>query len=125
MMEGGAAYKGDDIDPTSSSFCAWTARQSANPARTSIPSNLEAALAWWSVAAARIRVFDSDDRTSIIRRRSRVAFDLESYSGKDTMEVAGLVAKIINEEEPAKVFIDVGGLDACRRPISRDLNRAP
>ena len=41
------------------------------------------------------------------------------------MEVAGLVAKIINEEEPAKVFIDVGGLDACRRPISRDLNRAP
>ena len=33
-------------------------------------------------------------------------------SRQDTMEVAGLIAKIINEEEPAKVFIDVGGLGA-------------
>lgn len=53
-----------------------------------------------------------DDRTSIIRRRNRVAFGLESHAKKDTMEVAGMVAKIIQTEDPARVFIDVGGLGA-------------
>lgn len=53
-----------------------------------------------------------DDRTSIIRRCGRVAFGLQSYTKKDTMEVAGLVNKIIIEEQPFKVCIDVGGLGA-------------
>jgi hypothetical protein len=53
-----------------------------------------------------------DDRTSIIRRRGRVAFKLQSYSKKDTMEVVGLIVMIIKEEKPVKVFIDVGGLGA-------------
>lgn len=53
-----------------------------------------------------------DDRTSIIRRQGRVAYGLESYTKKDTMEVVGIVAKIIQSDEPAKVFIDVGGLGA-------------
>jgi hypothetical protein len=53
-----------------------------------------------------------DDRTSIIRRRGRVAFKLQSYKKKDTMEVAGLVHMIIKDEKPTKVFIDVGGLGA-------------
>lgn len=53
-----------------------------------------------------------DDRTSIIRRRGRVAFGLQSYDKKDVMEVAGIVHKIIKEEQPYKVFIDVGGLGA-------------
>ncbi len=53
-----------------------------------------------------------DDRTSIIFRRGRVAFDLKSYTKKDTMEVAGLVHSIILEKNPAKVFVDVGGLGA-------------
>ncbi len=53
-----------------------------------------------------------DDRTSIIRRRGRVAFDLQSYAKKDTMEIAGYVHKIILDEEPARVFIDIGGLGA-------------
>ena len=39
-----------------------------------------------------------DDRTSIIRRRTRKCFGLQSYSKKDTMEVTGLVVKIIEEE---------------------------
>jgi hypothetical protein len=52
------------------------------------------------------------DRTSIIRRRTRKAFGLQSYSKKDTMEVTGLVVKIIKEEKPAMVFVDVGGLGA-------------
>jgi len=53
-----------------------------------------------------------DDRTSIIRRQTRKAFGLESYAKKDTMEVTGLVVKIIKEENPAMVFVDVGGLGA-------------
>jgi hypothetical protein len=53
-----------------------------------------------------------DDRTSIIRRQGRVAYSLESYCKKDTMEVTGIVHKIIQSESPTKVIIDVGGLGA-------------
>lgn len=53
-----------------------------------------------------------DDRTSIIRRQGRVAFGLESYSKKDTMEVTGILHMIIQSEQPDKVLIDVGGLGA-------------
>lgn len=53
-----------------------------------------------------------DDRTSIIRRKGRVAYKLESYAKKDTMEVAGLVHRIIIEEQPTRVCIDIGGLGA-------------
>lgn len=53
-----------------------------------------------------------DDRTSIVRRQGRVASKLESFRGKDTMEVAGMVAKIIRDEKPLRVFVDVGGLGA-------------
>jgi len=52
------------------------------------------------------------DRTCIIRRNSRKAYDIEYHSGKDTMEVAGLTAQIIRDEKPDKVFVDVGGLGA-------------
>jgi hypothetical protein len=53
-----------------------------------------------------------DDRTSIIRRQGRVAYGLESYSKRDTMEVTGIVHKIIQTENVAKCIIDVGGLGA-------------
>jgi hypothetical protein len=53
-----------------------------------------------------------DDRTSIIFRQGRVAFNLKSYVKKDTMEVAGIVATLIKEHDPARVFVDVGGLGA-------------
>jgi hypothetical protein len=53
-----------------------------------------------------------DDRTSIVQRRGRVAFGLVSYRKKDTMEVAGIVARLIKSENPARVFVDVGGLGA-------------
>ncbi|MBT3923112.1 MAG: hypothetical protein HOF21_11115 [Nitrospina sp.] len=62
-----------------------------------------------------------DDRTSIIRRQGRKAFDLESYSKKDTMEVAGIVARIIENEHPIKVFVDVGGIGAGVYDRLRDL----
>lgn len=53
-----------------------------------------------------------DDRTSIIYRRGRRAYNLRSYTGKDTMEVAGIVHKIITTDMPDMVCIDVGGLGA-------------
>lgn len=53
-----------------------------------------------------------DDRTSIIMRQGRVAFNLKSYTKKDTMEVAGIVATLIKEHNPFRVYVDVGGLGA-------------
>ena len=53
-----------------------------------------------------------DDRTCIIRRRGRIAYNLEVYTKKDTMEVAGMVHSMIIKEEPQRVFIDIGGLGA-------------
>lgn len=53
-----------------------------------------------------------DDRTAIIRRKGRVAYNLQSYVKRDTMEVTGLVNQIIQNEKPHKVFVDVGGLGA-------------
>lgn len=53
-----------------------------------------------------------DDRTSIIFRQGRVAFGLQSYSKKDTMEVTGIVHSLIEKNRPVKVFVDVGGLGA-------------
>jgi hypothetical protein len=53
-----------------------------------------------------------DDHTSIIRRRGRVAYRLESFSKHDTMEIVGIIHRIILSEEPAKVCVDIGGLGA-------------
>jgi hypothetical protein len=52
------------------------------------------------------------DRTSIIRRRTRRAYGLQSFQKKDTMQVTGIVHKIIMEEKPHRVFIDICGLGA-------------
>ncbi len=53
-----------------------------------------------------------DDRSSIIFRQGRKAFNLISYTKKDTMEVAGIVHQIITTQRPHKVYVDVGGLGA-------------
>ncbi len=52
------------------------------------------------------------DRTAIIRRQGRKLFGLERYVKKDTMEIVGIVHRIIINEKPDKVFIDIGGLGA-------------
>ncbi len=53
-----------------------------------------------------------DDRTSIIRRRGREAYGIQSYVKKSTMEVVGLLHRIIVDESPNKLFVDIGGLGA-------------
>ncbi len=52
------------------------------------------------------------DRFSIIRRKGRVAYKLQSYKKKTTTEAAHILHRIIIEEEPEKMFIDTGGLGA-------------
>jgi len=52
------------------------------------------------------------DRTSIIRRRGRKAFKLEYHKKISTMEVVGRVVRIIQQEKPARVFVDVVGIGA-------------
>ena len=53
-----------------------------------------------------------DDRSAIIRRQGRVAFGMETYIKKDTMEIAGIVYSIFTRENPTKIYVDVGGLGA-------------
>lgn len=53
-----------------------------------------------------------DDSTGIVRRRGRQAFGHERLWGMSTMEVAGRVARIIQQEKPTNVFLDVVGLGA-------------
>jgi len=67
-----------------------------------------------------------DDRTSIIFRRGRVAYNLLSYVKKDTMEVTGIIYKLIKDHQPDKICIDVGGLgagivDRLRELVSENL----
>ena len=50
------------------------------------------------------------DRTSIAWRRGRRIVKVELRRHMDTMEVAGWVLKIIRDDKPEKVNIDVGGL---------------
>jgi len=50
------------------------------------------------------------DATAIAFRRGHCIEKIEKRRGLDTMEVAGWIAKIIRDDKPAKVNIDVGGL---------------
>jgi hypothetical protein len=53
-----------------------------------------------------------NDRTAIIRRKGRLAYNLRTYRNHNTMEVAGLVKRIIEEESPIKVYVDCIGIGA-------------
>ena len=50
------------------------------------------------------------DATAIAWRRGHVIEKIEKRRGIDTMQTTGWIAKIIREDKPAKVNIDVGGL---------------
>jgi len=53
---------------------------------------------------------DGADRTAIIRRRGRKAYGLETYRNHNTMEIAGILVKMIQQENPVKVYIDCIGI---------------
>jgi hypothetical protein len=52
------------------------------------------------------------DRTSIAWRRGRCITKIESRRGMDTMEITGWVSRIIREDKPAKINLDVTGMGA-------------
>ena len=53
---------------------------------------------------------EGNDRSAIIRRRTRRLFDPQTFTTLNTMQLAALVWRIIKKERPIKVFIDVGGI---------------
>ena len=53
-----------------------------------------------------------NDRCAIIKRKGRVAYDLEALRNYNTMELAGKLKTMIEREKPAKVFIDCIGIGA-------------
>lgn len=53
-----------------------------------------------------------DDRTAIIRRKGRKAYKLETHYNIDTMELAGIIKRIIDNERPRRVCIDCIGIGA-------------
>lgn len=52
------------------------------------------------------------DKTAIIRRKGRVAYGLETFRNMNTMEIAGYLKKVIEKEQPHKVYIDCIGVGA-------------
>jgi len=52
------------------------------------------------------------DRSAIIRRKGRHAYNLERISGHNTMELVGRVKRVIQQEHPLKVYIDCIGVGA-------------
>ena len=53
---------------------------------------------------------EKGDPTGIVRRRGRRIFNAQKLTKMNTMQIAALVRRIIINERPLKVFIDVGGL---------------
>lgn len=52
------------------------------------------------------------DRTAIVRRKGRLVYNLETHFNYNTMELVGLIRRIIDREHPAKVCIDCIGVGA-------------
>lgn len=53
-----------------------------------------------------------NDRFAIIRRKGRLAFGLETFYSMNTMEIVGMIRRIIDKERPKRVCIDVIGIGA-------------
>lgn len=52
------------------------------------------------------------DRTAIIRRKGRLAYNIETHFNLNTMELVGLIRRMIDKERPSKVCIDCIGIGA-------------
>lgn len=53
-----------------------------------------------------------DDRSAFIMRKGRKLYGEQTWTKRDTMEMAGIAAKLITAKGLTKLFIDVGGLGA-------------
>jgi phage terminase large subunit len=61
-----------------------------------------------------------DDKTVICYRRGRYCFKLEEYAKLDSVEVANRLTAIIQEQKPARIFIDAGNTGAAIYDILKD-----
>ncbi len=52
------------------------------------------------------------DKAAIIRRKGRLAYQLETFRNYNTMELAGLIKNICDKEDPYRVYIDCIGIGA-------------
>ena len=63
-----------------------------------------------------------NDKTAIIRRKGRVAYNLETFRNMNTMEIAGYLKHVIEREKPYRVYIDCIGVGAGVVDRLRELN---
>ena len=61
-----------------------------------------------------------DDKTVFCYRRGRLCFKIKEYAKLDTVEVANLITSIIKEDNPARVFLDMGNNGAGVYDILKD-----
>lgn len=52
------------------------------------------------------------DRSAIIRRKGRRAYNLDTFRDKTTMEMVSIIHQVIKNEKPTRVFVDEGGVGA-------------
>lgn len=61
-----------------------------------------------------------DDKTVLCFRRGRYCYKLEEYAHLDSVEVANRLTAIIQEQKPARIFIDAGNTGAAIYDILKD-----
>ena len=65
--------------------------------------------------------YTGPDRTSIAWRRGRVITKVQSRRGLDTTETCGWVSRIIREDKPDRIFVDITGVGAGAYDRLREL----
>lgn len=53
-----------------------------------------------------------NDKTAIIKRRGRRAYDLETHLNLNTMQLVGVISRMIKKDNPVRVLIDSIGIGA-------------
>jgi hypothetical protein len=53
---------------------------------------------------------DGGDRTCVAFRVGRKVLKIDTYTTFDTMQTAGFIKRLVDEEEPARVFLDANGI---------------
>lgn len=61
-----------------------------------------------------------DDKTVLCYRRGRLCFKLKEYSHLDTVELANMLTAIIKDDNPARIFLDMGNTGAGVYDILKD-----
>jgi hypothetical protein len=61
-----------------------------------------------------------DDKTVLCYRKGRYCFKLKEYAKIDTVELANILTAIIKDEQPARIFLDMGNTGAGVYDILKD-----